>query len=110
PQLQFTHMRIDGVDLSVGDTHWQGDASGSDLARVGLGCTKSFGDQARRWTPFLGLSALHEFDGRSEYTINANFSGRESTRGSSARIEAGLDASFGALTLAGSLRWQEGAA
>jgi outer membrane autotransporter protein len=109
PQLQFTHARIDGVDgLALGGTAWAAAATNSDVARLGVALSRSFGSEGRVWTPFMSLSAVHEFDGDSDYAINGDFHGRESTGGSSARGEAGFDAALGALSLTGAIRWQDG--
>jgi outer membrane autotransporter protein len=111
PQLQFTHTRVSRIEgLSVGATDWQSGASDSNLARAALAIRKRFGDDGRHWTPYASVGALHEFDGESSFRINSNFSGRQSMQGSSAQLEAGLDAEFGALSVSGSLRWQDGGA
>jgi len=62
------------------------------------------------WSPYAVLSAVREFEGEHRYSINGDFSGSTSMRGTSALVEAGFSARIGQLTLTGGLNWQDGGA
>ena len=60
------------------------------------------------WTPYASINAVREFDGNNDYSINGDFFGRSSMKGTSGMLELGLSAQTGNLSVFGGLNWQDG--
>jgi outer membrane autotransporter protein len=114
PQLQYTRTRID--DLSVlasgsGQEFRAGDLT-SSRGRLGLSLRKAFGDVETgwAWTPYATLSAVREFDGRSDYSVNQTLFGSTSVEGTSTLLELGFNAGHANWAVFGGVDWQDGGA
>jgi outer membrane autotransporter protein len=111
PQLQYTNTQVDGVGTLNGAlTGFTPDGGSSSRGRLGVAVRKSFVNGNTTWTPYAAVSAVHEFDGSSAFTINGNFSGATNTKGTSALVEGGLAMHTGNLSVFGGLNWQDGGA
>jgi outer membrane autotransporter protein len=113
PQLQLTRTLVDSSDnLSGAATGFRSDGDGSSRGRAGVQFSRSFvaANGSAVWTPSLAVSAVREFDGKNNYSVNDTFFGETSTRGSSALAEAGIDGKFGPLSIYAGLNWQDGGA
>jgi outer membrane autotransporter protein len=62
------------------------------------------------WTPYVSVSAVHEFDGVNRYSIDDTFFGQTSTRGTSALVDAGVNVKVRNLSFYGGVNWLDGGA
>jgi outer membrane autotransporter protein len=112
PQLQYTWNQVNSVkSVSATLAGFQSGGDNSSRGRLGVMVSKSYtADAGTTWTPYVGVSAVHEFDGTNRYTINNTFSGETSTQGTSALIEGGVNVKIRNLSLHGGASWQDGGA
>lgn len=112
PQLQYTWNRVNSVKSdSATLAGFQSGGDNSSRGRLGVMVSKSYTADARTtWTPYVGVSAVHEFDGTNRYTINNTFYGETSTQGTSALVEGGVNVKIRNLALYGGASWQDGGA
>jgi outer membrane autotransporter protein len=113
PQFQYTHTNVSNVDqATVGLTRFQAQNGTAERGRLGVMLRKSYGDadKGTLWTPYASINAVHEFDGQNDYTINDDFFGRTSSKGTSGLLELGVSAQTGNLSVFGGLSWQDGGA
>ncbi len=111
PQLQYTRTTVHGVDTLSGVlTGFTPDGGASSRGRAGLLLSKDIASAGTTWTPYAAVSAVREFDGRNDFTINGVFTGSTSTHGTSALVEGGLAMHRGKLSVFGGLNWQDGGA
>lgn len=113
PQFQYTWDKVEDVKSETASlAGFQSRGAASSRARLGLMVSKSYNasDKSTVWTPYASLSAVHEFDGDSRYSINSAFDGQTSTRGTSALVEGGINVTFNKVALYGGLNWLDGGA
>ena len=111
PQLQYTRTTVDHTDtLSGALAGFKPESGNSSRGRAGVLLSKDFASGSTVWTPYGSVSGVREFDGRNSYTIDGNFSGTTSTKGTSALVEGGLSVRTGKLSVFGGVNWQDGAA
>ena len=119
PQLQYTRTDVDGMDDFSGALEGFHAAGGvSSRGRLGLLLGKSFSARELTWSPYASLSVVREFDGEQGYRIEGDqaipaagaFFGSTSGKGTSTRMEAGLNVQAGAWSLFGGANRQDGGA
>ncbi len=112
PQFQYTRATVDHIDMLSGALAGFKPAAGdSSRARVGVLLGRDFAASGSTvWTPYASVNAVREFDGRNAYTIDGNFSGATSTKGTSALVQGGLTVRTGKLSVFGGVNWQDGGA
>jgi outer membrane autotransporter protein len=114
PQFQYTKTNVDELDVLETATgmSFHNDGGDSSRGRVGVALRKSFGeaDAGWLWTPYVTLSAVREFDGETQYTINSDFHGETSLEGTSTLLELGFTARHQNWSIYGGLNWQDGGA
>jgi outer membrane autotransporter protein len=109
PQVQYTRTKVDHIDTLNGAlTGFTPDGGTSSRLRAGLLASKAFTSGRAVWTPYVSVSAVREFDGKNAYSINGDFFGQTSTKGTSVLVEGGLAVQTGKLTIFGGLNWQDG--
>jgi outer membrane autotransporter protein len=113
PQAQYTNTKVDKIGVLVMPlATFVPNGGTSSRGRVGVAFRQSFGDpnNGTMWTPYATISAVREFDGKNTFSINNNFFGETSTRGTSALLELGLTAQTGNLSIYGGINWEDGGA
>jgi outer membrane autotransporter protein len=114
PQFQYTKTSVDELDVLETTTgmSFHNEGGDSSRGRVGVALRKSFGeaDAGWLWTPYVTLSAVREFDGETQYTINSDFHGETSLEGTSTLLELGFTARHQNWSIYGGLNWQDGGA
>jgi outer membrane autotransporter protein len=112
PQLQYTWNRVNDVkSVSQTLTGFRSTGDTSSRGRLGVMVSKSYtADTGTLWTPYVSVSAVHEFDGANRYTINDTFFGETSTKGTSALVDAGLNVKVRNLSFYGGANWLDGGA
>ncbi|MDB6163911.1 MAG: hypothetical protein JWL98_1343 [Xanthomonadaceae bacterium] len=112
PQLQYTRTKVGSADVLEGAlTGFTPDGGTSSRGRAGVSVRKSFPTNGSTiLTPYLAVSAVHEFDGKNTYAINDTFFGSTSAKGTSTLVEGGLNVQVGKLAVFGGLNWQDGGA
>jgi outer membrane autotransporter protein len=114
PQFQYTKTNVDSLDVletSSGMT-FHNEGGDSSRGRLGVALRKSFGeaDAGWLWTPYVTLSAVREFDGETQYSINDVFHGETTLEGTSTLLELGFTARHQNWSIYGGLNWQDGGA
>ena len=112
PQLQYTHTTVNKADtLSGALAGFTPRGGSSSRGRAGVTISKDIaGSNNAVWTPYASVSAVHEFDGQNDFTINDTFNGTTNTKGTSALVEGGLSVKTGKLEVFGGVNWQDGGA
>ena len=110
PQIQYTHTSVNNADTLTGAlagfTPQGGDSS---RGRAGVTLSKDItASSSTVWTPYVTASAVREFDGQNDFTIDNTFSGTTDTKGTSALVEGGLSVKTGKLEVFGGVNWQDG--
>ena len=112
PQVQYTRSTIDNVEAVAGSaTQMKIDGGASERGRAGVVVSRSFtGGNGFEWTPYGGLSAVREFDGKSGFTVADTFSGATSVEGTSTLAELGMGMRKGGLSATAGIHWTDGGA
>ncbi|WP_216844806.1 autotransporter outer membrane beta-barrel domain-containing protein, partial [Rhodanobacter sp. L36] len=113
PQLQYTWNRVLDVKSQI-DTLAGFNSAGdtSSRGRLGVMVSKSYStaNDGTVWTPYVSVSAVHEFNGVNRYSVDDTFFGQTSTRGTSALVDAGVNVKVRNLTFYGGANWLDGGA
>ncbi|MEO6924538.1 MAG: autotransporter outer membrane beta-barrel domain-containing protein, partial [Bryocella sp.] len=112
PQFQYTLIKVDNVNSLQGTlAGFQSNGDKASRARLGAMLSKDYTSSGGTvWMPYVSLSAVHEFDGKTSYSVNNNFFGYTDTKGTSALAETGINVQVGKLALYGGVNWQDGGA
>jgi len=109
PQLQYTNVHVGHLNALSGALNGFTPESGtSSRARAGVLLSKALMAGSVTVTPYVSLSAVREFDGKSRYSINGTFFGQTDTRGTSGLVESGLAVQSGKVTVTGSVNLRDG--
>jgi outer membrane autotransporter protein len=109
PQLQYTNVHVGHLDALSGALNGFTPESGtSSRGRAGVLLSKALTAGSVTVTPYVSLSAVREFDGKSRYSINDTFFGQTATRGTSGLVESGLAVQSGKMTVTGSVNLRDG--
>jgi outer membrane autotransporter protein len=112
PQIQYTRTTVNKADTLSGALNGFTPQGGdSSLGRAGLMLSKDVAASGNTvWTPYVTASAVREFDGENNFTIDNTFSGTTDTKGTSALVEGGLSVKTGKLEVFAGVNWQDGGA
>jgi outer membrane autotransporter protein len=110
PQVQYTHTSLDLHPLVADLTTFDAKSATSSRGRVGVLFSKTIANDGWTWLPYGSVSAVREFDGEYAYSINDDFAGTTSTKGTSALVELGLGMHKDKVTVTGGLNWTDGGA
>ncbi len=112
PQLQYTKTTVNKADtLSGALSGFTPEGGDSSRGRAGLLLSKDIASSGSTvWTPYASVSAVREFDGENNFTIDNVFSGSTDTKGTSALVEGGISVRTGKLEVFGGVNWQDGGA
>ena len=109
PQLQYTNVHVGHLEaLSGALAGFTPESGTSSRGRAGVLLSKALTAGSVTVTPYVSLSAVREFDGKSRYAINDTFFGQTDTRGTSAFVESGLAVQSGRMTVTGSVNLRDG--
>jgi outer membrane autotransporter protein len=109
PQVQYTSTKLGHIGMLNGAlTGFTPQGGTSSRLRAGLLASKEFTSGRAVWTPYVSVSGVRELDGKNAYSINGDFFGQTSTKGTSALVEGGLAVQIGKLSVFGGLNWQSG--
>lgn len=110
PQAQYTRTTVNDVKAFQGGLlNFVSHGGTFSRGRIGVELNKTFQMGDVRWTPYGTLSAIHEFDGKSSYTVGS-FVGTTSTQGTSAMAELGLGVQKGGFGFTIGANWTDGGA
>jgi hypothetical protein len=112
PQVQYTRASIDNVDAIAGSlTQMDVDSGVSERGRVGVSLSHAFaGPDGFTWTPYGGLSAVRELDGKTGFTVADEFTGSTSGEGTSTLAELGIGLRRGGFSATAGVSWMDGGA
>jgi hypothetical protein len=112
PQVQYTRTSIDNVDAMSGSlAQMEVDGGVSERGRVGVSLSHAFaGADGFMWTPYGGLSAVRELDGKTGFTIDDQFTGTTTTEGTSTLAELGIGLRRGGFSATAGVSWMDGGA
>lgn len=111
PQLQYTRTKVDGITPLQGTwVTFQSHGGTFEQGRLGVEVNRTFEFGGLRWTPYGSIHAVHEFDGKTTYTVADNFYGSTGTKGTSTMAELGLGLQKGRFGVGLGMNWTDGGA
>lgn len=111
PQLQYTRTKVDGIRPLQGTlATFQSHGGTFEQGRIGVEVNRTFEVGGLRWTPYGSINAVHEFDGKTTYSVDDNFHGSTGTKGTSTMAELGLGLQKGRFGVGLGLNWTDGGA
>jgi len=108
PQVQYTRTSLDFRPLVSDLTTFDDHSATSSRGRVGVLFSKTIVNGGWTWMPYGSVNAIREFDGEYTYSIDNDFLGTTSTKGTSAMVELGLGMHKDKVTVSGGLNWTDG--
>jgi outer membrane autotransporter protein len=112
PQFQWTKTNVKDLDVltTANGMTFHSEGADSSRGRLGLAAYKGMGDADTGWrvTPYVALSAVREFDGENDFTINDTLVGRTTREGTSGLLELAVTARHEGLSIWGGVNWQDG--
>lgn len=111
PQFQFSTMEVELDDIANSYGKFELDDGDSTTARLGVMLRKTYTTgNGVRWTPYLSLNAIREFEGENDYSINNTFEGKSDIGGTSYMVEHGLNVQMGHVIIYAGLNYQDAGA